>query len=87
MKVIVVNHMRKGIIVHRPGCADLLKSLRRGETNSHWPIEVPEGTDVAEAAAADLNDSFGYPETYDENEAPPWAASDITVLPCVGRSA
>lgn len=91
MKVHVVNHMRHDIQVHRVGCADIEREKRRGRLNSDWKLEVPEGKAVAEAVADDLNEGFGWPETYRDpvtgevDEPAPWDASHVKVMPCVAK--
>ena len=85
MRVTVLNHSRDGIVVHKPGCADIAKQVRRREVNSDWPVDVPDGTEVATAVADNLNASFGWPYDGDPDEPAPWAARNIRVLPCVGR--
>lgn len=86
MKVTVLNHTREGIVVHRVGCADITRAKKYGMVNSDWPIDISTSSDISTAVADDLNASFGYPETYGDDEAPPWSAADIRIMPCVKRS-
>lgn len=82
MKVHVINHTRKGIVIHKFGCADVEKDIRRRyEINSDWPIDVPANVDAATAVVADLNDGFGW--TPDDDEPAPWSVGDVRVMPCV----
>ena len=80
--VTLVNHNVNHIEVHKPGCADIAKSERRGLVNSTWPVKVPDGVTVADAAVADLNAGFGWPESYGPGEPPPWTVANIVVFPC-----
>ena len=81
-KVHILNHTRDGIVVHAPGCKDLLKTLKRAhiELNSEWTIEVPEGKTIEEAVVADLNESFGWEPGSEDPQ--PWHDHDVRVLPC-----
>jgi hypothetical protein len=83
MKVHICNHMRKDIVVHRIGCADILRDRRRDRLNSDWTIEVPEGKTIAAATVDDLNESFGWPNPDDPDEPAPWREDHITLMPCV----
>ena len=85
MKVHVLNHMVHDIVVHRVGCRDIERERSRRQLNSDWVVEVPDGDDIAEAVAADLSASFGWPENYDEGEEAPWRPDHIRVMPCVRR--
>lgn len=84
--VTVINHSSNGIVVHKVGCADIERERRKRMVNSDWPVEVSEGIDIAGAVADDLNASFGWPESYGPDEDAPWSPSNITVMPCVGKT-
>jgi hypothetical protein len=83
MQVHILNHTRHDMVVHAVGCADIAKQKRKGEVNSDWILDVPDGKDVAEAVADDMSESFGWTEG-DEDEKP-WRAEHIRIMPCVGK--
>jgi len=82
MKVCVVNHMGRGIEVHRVGCADVERERRRRRLNSDWIADVPENMSVNEAIVRDLNDGFCWEPN--SGEPAPWSENDVRVMPCVG---
>lgn len=86
MKIQVVNHARRDIEVHAPGCADIEREKRKLLVNSDWPLEIPEGKTIEQAVADDLNESFGWPYS-DGNggvtdEPAPWSETHVRVMPC-----
>lgn len=82
MKVHVISRTTTGVIeVHRVGCADVAKTLRRNQDSSNWFEDVPEGHTAMEAVLSALNDSFGW--TPQDDEPPPWDEASIHVFPCV----
>ena len=82
---VLVLQVNGDIEVHRPGCADIKRSIRRHHGEPGWKVEVVAGQSVADAVAADLNASFGFVSEEQYGEPAPWNASHIRVLPCVAK--
>ena len=82
--VTVVNHMTHGIQIHKVGCADILREVKKRHVNNTFDIEIPDGAKIAETVAADINDGFGW--TAESGEPEPWPASMLHVMPCCKRS-
>lgn len=80
MKVHICNHMRKDIIVHRIGCADIERDKKRRVLNSDWVFEIPEGKTIRKAVVDDLNEDFGWDPK--SSEPQPWHENNITIMPC-----
>ena len=76
----ILNHNRNGIEVHKPDCAHIARAKKTGMWSNDWPVALPDGVAIAEGAVADLNASFGWHPG--DEDSPPWATSDITVMPC-----
>ena len=79
----VVNHSRDGYRVHKVGCRDIEREIRRGEVNQTYNITVTDGDDLVRAVDIDLAASgiaSDYGQTPEE-----WAdenSYEARVLPC-----
>jgi hypothetical protein len=75
LKVVVIDHMNRGVRVHAAGCQDLARESKRA--NTVWQVDVPAGDSVAQVVVEDINAGF------DEGEPPAYTVEQITVLPCI----
>ena len=70
--------------IHKVGCRDIARNERKGLVTRKWNIEVPNGEDIARAAALDMecgqaDDHDMTPEEYVDEFC---LAYDVRVYPC-----
>jgi len=79
----VVDHSRDGFRVHKVGCRDIERGIRRGEVNAVWSLTVEDGVDLVRAVDIDIAESG---IASDHGQTPEEWADDnsygATVLPC-----
>mgnify|MGYP003137063305 CR=1 FL=1 len=79
----VVNHIQKDMCLHKVGCRDIERGIRRGEVNQTYNITVTDGDDLVRAVDIDLAASgiaSDYGQTPEE-----WADENsygATIFPC-----
>ena len=68
--------------IHKVGCRDIARNERKGLVARKWNLEVPDGEDIARAAALDMecgqaSDNNMTPEEYVDH-----FGYDVRVFPC-----
>ena len=68
--------------IHKVGCRDIARNERKGLVTRKWNIEVPNGEDIARAAALDMECGQADDNNMTPDEYVDAFGYDVRVYPC-----